>query len=333
MPVLNFGDVAVPLYTTQMSSPSLKVMDSKGAIYYIPLIGEDGCVATGTKELYYEESSFNTCKTLTLPAGCYSIELRGGFGGGKCNASDDAEQTPEIVRYNLRIQKPIEISLMRGGDGNSSELTRGRGVGGGASGVASFIVAGDKIIESSGGNGERCTGIPNAYNINSASTHCSVNGTYGGAGGTNTSLMNAPGIGAQSWCSTGGLSVQEIITYTAPAGGGATSGNKGVGRTYTDDFASYIATEQNGSPSGGGNGGGLHLQYNGVEYTATGGQGGATVSYSCGGHTVYSYGGGGAGGVCYRILENDKIGCFDGADGASGSTNTSETSFIKIYRL
>ena len=333
MPVLNFGDVAIPLYTTQMSSPSLKLMDSKGAIYYIPLISEGGCIATGTKELFYEETSFNTCKTLTLPAGCYSLEIQGGAGGGTCNASDDADQMPKFVRYSLRIQEPMEISLFRGGDGKSSEMTSGRGVGGGASGLASFVVLSNRVVEAAGGNGERCTGVPNAYSVHSTNSHCSVNGTYGGAGGTDTQIMNAPGTGGQSWCSTGGLSVKEIITYHAPAGGGATAGAKGASRTMADSFVSYISSEANGSSSGGGNGGGLSITYNGNDYTAIGGKGGASVSYTCGGHTIYSHGGGGAGGVCYRVTTDDRIGCFNGADGASGSTNTSSVSFIRIYRL
>ncbi len=333
MAYLNFGDIQVPLYTSQVSSPTLKVMDSKGVMYYIPLISEGGCVATGVKELFYEETSFNTCKTLDLPAGCYRIEMQGGFGGGKCNVGDDAEQMGDTIGYNLRLQQPMTISLFRGGDGNSSALSAGRGVGGGASGLASFAVLSDgTVIEASGGSGEQCAGIPAGYSISSANASCSLIGTYGGSGSVDSSVSHSRGGAGQAWCSSG-TTVQEIITYKAPSGGGSKSGAAGAYGTLMDSFVSYTTAPGSGSMSGGGSGGGIQITYNGATRIGTGGAGGATVSYTCGNHTVYSYGGGGGGGACYRVTTNDAVGCFDGMDGASGSTNTSTTSYIKIYKL
>ncbi len=333
MAVLNFGDVQVPLYTTQTSSPTLKVMDSKGVLYYIPLISEEGCVATGTKELYYEETDINTCKTLTLPAGCYRIELQGGFGGGACNVGDDAEQMGAVASYNLRIQEPMTVSLFRGGDGNSAEIIPGHGIGGSASGMDSFVVMGDEIVVASGGNGEACSGVPAAYSVTSANASCSVSGTYGGSGAETSTTSNSIGGSGQSWCSTGGTSVQEIKTYRAPSGGGSKGGKAGVARTMSDVNASYILTQTAGTSSSGGNGAGMSLIVDGVTFSASGGNGGATVSYSCGGRTAYSYGGGGGGAVCYHVIGTAKAGCFAGSDGASGSKNSSDTSYIKIYRL
>lgn len=335
MAVLNIGDFQIPLYTTQVSSPSLKVMDSKGVMYFVPLISEGGCVATGVKELFYEEQSINTCKTLTLPAGCYSVEMRGGFGGGACNASDDAGQMGQVARYSIRIQEPVEISLFRGGDGNDAAIDKGRGVGGGASGVDSFIIFNDEVVSAAGGAGEKCVGTQNAYGVSSTNSHCAVVGAVGGAGSVDNleGISSAPTPGAQSWCSTGGTSVQEIITYRAPAGGGSVSGINGAQGTVKDSFVSFISTQGAGTSAGGGDGGGVRMEYNGNTYVANGGIGGATVSYSCSGHTVYSYGGGGGGGICYRVTTDDRVGCFDGGDGASGSKSESSTSYIRVYRL
>ena len=333
MAVLNFGDVQVPLYTTQVSSPTLKVMDSKGMLYYIPLISEGGCIATGTKELYYEETEINTCKTLTLPAGCYRIELQGGFGGGQCNAGDDADQMGAVASYNLRIQEPMEISLFRGGDGNSAEIKSGYGIGGSASGLDSFVVMGDEFVVAAGGDGEKCAGVPAGYNVSSANAGCSVSGSYGGSGSLNTTNSNALGSSGQAWCSTGGTSIQEIKTYRAPSGGGAIGGAAGTVRAMADTNAVYNLTQTDGTSASGGMGGGMSLTVGDTTFSASGGNGGATVSYSCGGRTAYSYGGGGGGAVCYHVVDTTNAGCFGGTDGASGSTNTSSTSYIKIYRL
>ena len=108
-------------------------------------------------------------------------------------------------------------------------------------------------------------------------------------------------------------------------GGGAPSGNAGVG-------ASAVANSYGGNPGGvatsdsGGAGGDAWR----IVGSTSGGGGGATISFSCAGQTLYSYGGGGGGAIQARMSPGLNL---DGGAGASGTTGTSESSFVRIYRF
>lgn len=62
----------------------------------------------------------------------------------------------------------------------------------------------------------------------------------------------------------------------------------------------------------------------------SGGAGGATVSFSCAGQNLYSYGGGGGGAVESKTINSSNM---DGGAGGSGTTGTSDVSFVRIYRF
>lgn len=63
----------------------------------------------------------------------------------------------------------------------------------------------------------------------------------------------------------------------------------------------------------------------------SGGDGGATLSFSCGGQMLYSYGGGGGGGV--QASSNVPYRDVDGGVGGTGSTGASDTSYVRIYKF
>ena len=63
---------------------------------------------------------------------------------------------------------------------------------------------------------------------------------------------------------------------------------------------------------------------------ATGGIGGATVTYECGGKTAKTYGGGGGGGAYAGAYYTNSL---NGGDGGSGSSGSSDTSFVRIYKI
>jgi hypothetical protein len=65
---------------------------------------------------------------------------------------------------------------------------------------------------------------------------------------------------------------------------------------------------------------------------ATGGDGGETVTYTCGGQTAKSYGGGGG---SYEGAINSSVytPTVNGGNGGSGSSGTSDVSFVRIYKI
>lgn len=61
--------------------------------------------------------------------------------------------------------------------------------------------------------------------------------------------------------------------------------------------------------------------------STNGGAGGATVAFSCGGHTLNSYGGG-AVQAKFTLAVN-----MDGGAGGTGTTGASDTSYVRIYKF
>ena len=326
MQMIHIGDYTVPAYTSQMTTPSLKIRTSDGSMFYVPTIAEDMCIATGNTELYYEETDINTCKEITLPAGCWRVELSGGFGQGLCGSDDDIYQTGATETYTLRLNTETQIYVFRGGDGNApAAYVAGTGIGGGASGVDSFIVVKNQIKSAAGGGGELCQSGNPTYSteFDSNNLQCNLRPGYGGGGSPDRAGGQSGHNNTDSACK---------IFYGA-GGGGAPSGKSGSQATLND--ARFVATAPTAaSVARGGNGAGIKFtDTDGTTIAATGGRGGETQSWTCGGHTVYSYGGGGGGATCWVMNENSSVTCNSGTDGGSGSTGTSDTSYVKIYRL
>lgn len=93
MPAINIGDIQIVAETQQTSSPSLKLMNSSGTVYYVSAgLGDcpnrlklsDGIhtYTVGNWRLYYQAASVNSCDTIELPPGCY---YAGGAGGRAVN--------------------------------------------------------------------------------------------------------------------------------------------------------------------------------------------------------------------------------------------------------
>lgn len=324
MPAINIGDIQIPVQMVQNTTPSLKIMDASGTIYYVDAMmgacpdavkvsdGEN-VYSIGAQTLVYESNSFDTCETVTLTPGCYFVQVRGGRGGdGGNNAGSGGDA--EIQTHSFTITQQTDVFVFRGGDGNaggvniSGNITTGGG--GGASGVPSMVAFGDNVVISDGGSGGRGgRGVAN----NSEVYECGS----GGGGGVGADSNGLDAVAHYTWdynflmCGAGGGGAPN------GAGGGeasALSGGYGGG-------ASMAATHD-----AGGAGGNAWR----IVGSTDGGAGGATVSFSCGGHTLYSYGGGGGGAVQAKFTLAQNL---DGGAGGSGTTGTSASSFVRIYKF
>ena len=333
-PVIHIGDATIQTTVEQKTYPSLHIMDHTGAVYHVAVRAQDEQLATGTETLVYEQSAINTCETVTLDAGLYRAELRGGSGGlaSACNAG--AFNTPQLGTINttiIKLDAPTTISVFRGGDGNKGGVVNTHQTcGGGASGADSLIVLPTRTIRATGGVGIGCSMAANlsGYPQGAWYKYFYYNG---GGGGVSDMTQGLPGISVSSGIAAGG-------------GGGAPSGTGGAAATNT-------TAGSNATSAGGGNGGDA-TNPNGDSKTSNigyGGRGGANVTWTCGGQTITSYGGGGGGGACafankavcelYGGTYGDETGilcysdCANGGDGGSGSTGTSTDSYVKIYRI
>lgn len=116
----------------------------------------------------------------------------------------------------------------------------------------------------------------------------------------------------------------EVFYICGAGGGGATAGKAGNGSgggLYVGEAGTA------GSMSAGGNGGSFSRV--GVS-SKSGGKGGQTVTFSCAGQTLYSYGGGGGGAINTKALFPQTA---EGGAGGQGSSGTSESSYIRIYKV
>lgn len=324
MPVINIGDIQIPVQMAQKTTPSLKIMDATGTIYYVDAMAaacpnavkiSDGenIYSIGNQTLVYQAENFNSCDTVSLEPGCYYAEIRGGRGGDGGNNADSGGDA-QIQTYSFVISQQTDVVVFRGGDGNAGGVNQDDGIfsggGGGASGVPSMIAVDDDIIVSYGGAGGRGGG---GIGHNDNQTDCGRGG--GGNAGENSNGSDA--IANYTWTNS--------FLMCGAGGGGAPSGNAGVG-------ASAVANSYGGNPGGvatsdsGGAGGDAWR----IVGSTSGGGGGATISFSCAGQTLYSYGGGGGGAIQARMSPGLNL---DGGAGASGTTGTSESSFVRIYRF
>lgn len=331
MPAIHINNVEIQVYEQQYTSPTLHVQNTDGKIYHAIVIPQGGEFLDASEKLVYSADSINTCQPVTLEAGMYRVELRGGAGGkqSRCDYGlGRTNITANVVSQIFKLPTQTTVYAFRGGDGNDSpKVTSHQIPGGGASGVDSMLVIGDRAIVGIGAPGSQCFDIGES--------------AYPGGG-------LVIGLACQSTPS-GTYSVQDIkisnsniSTVHGCAGGGGGAPN-GVGGAAGSGTNFKTTAGKNATSDGGGNGGDAEnlLGDSKTKNIAYGGAGGKNVYWQCVGHTATSYGGGGGGASCILRQSStcEAVGswcysdCADGGDGASGSTGKSDTSYVKIYKI
>lgn len=324
MPAINIADIQIPVQMVQNTTPSLKIMDSSGVVYYadammgacpnaVKIYDGENTYSIGAQTLVYESDSFDVCETVTLVPGCYYVEVRGGRGGdGGNNVGSGANAT--IQSYNFVINQQTDVFVFRGADGNAGGVnTDGNiatGGGGGASGAPSLFAVNDVIIVSDGGAGGR-GGL--ATNNGGQAFECGSGG--GGGVGQNANGLNA--VAHYTW--------DYNFLMCGAGGGGAPNGLGGTDASALSGGYGGGASAAASLNSGGAGGNAWR-----IVGSTDGGAGGATVSFSCAGQNLYSYGGGGGGAVQAKFTLPVNM---DGGAGGSGTTGTSDVSFVRIYRF
>ena len=331
MPAIHVNNVEIQVYEQQYTSPTLHVQNTDGKIYHAIVIPDGGKFLDATEKLVYSADSINTCQPVTLDAGMYRVELRGGAGGkqSRCNVGlGTINPIANTVSQVFKLPTQTTVYAFRGGDGNDSDAVTDHQIpGGGASGVDSMLVVGDRAIIGIGAPSSQCFA-------------CSRIAYPDGAIVLGYSCQSTP---------SGTYSVQDIKVgnsvngdKVACAGGGGGAPN-GVGGAAGSNTKSKATAGENATTNGGGNGGDIE-NLTGDSQTkniAYGGAGGKNVYWQCAGHTATSYGGGGGGALCAFANSSSCASggqwcysdCADGGDGASGSTGKSDTSYVKIYKI
>ena len=320
---------------------TLHIMTHNGAVYdVVENIPSGSCIMGGTETLVYEATSFNTCQEISLKPGCYRVEMMGGLGGKNAECKDWAEQMmTDPLSGMFTLDSETTVYAFRGGDGMPGTVNKSGSYygsfGGGASGADSILVVGDRVFRARGANGQSCYRNSGTYqvcqNIINTSTGTSL-GTGGGYVETHTPRN-------QRVCVLNGGYGSAVKYYwnLGGGGGGAPSGTGGTTWQYNRDCPSdtVVGAGADATTAGGGDGGDVTNAYYKPDDTtpksATGGHGGANVTWTCGGQTIVSYGGGG-GGACISGYYGSGV-AIPGGDGGSGSTNTSTNSFIRIYKM
>ncbi|MFQ6777880.1 MAG: hypothetical protein ACLRFI_01105 [Alphaproteobacteria bacterium] len=321
MPVINVADVPINLVEQKPQGPRLNFMDSKGNIFYLPMM-KDECLNSinifdGTdvysgaqKSMYLSVDSFDSCDDIVLPAGCWSVELQGGKGGDGGNASGSGGDGETQV-YNFKLLQTTTVSVFRGSDGNKGTVNSSSnyyaGGGGGASGMPSMVKINDNVITASGGAG----GMGGQAKSQNSTYSCAAGGG-GNAGSNSNGLKAIASVGGNS-CGGGG--------------GGASSGKGGASASDSTWLIITIKVDSaaggNGTSTGGGAGGSVTQT---IGSDPKGGTGGKNVTKSCKNVSLVSYGGGGGG--AFATSGNTVA----GGNGGSGVSGNSETSKIIFYR-
>ena len=123
MPVINIGDIQIPVQMAQKTTPSLKIMDATGTIYYVDAMAaacpnavkiSDGenIYSIGNQTLVYQAENFNSCDTVSLEPGCYYAEIRGGRGGDGGNNADSGGDA-QIQTYSFVISQQTDVVVDR----------------------------------------------------------------------------------------------------------------------------------------------------------------------------------------------------------------------------
>lgn len=297
-------------------------------------VPQGSCVMSGTEELVYEANNINVCNSVVLEPGCYRAELRGGVGLKNDECVDFvALSETSIVSALFSLSEPTTIYAFRGGDGNPGTVnkhTNKHGTfGGGASGVDSLLVVGERVWRAEGGAGNTCTISYNNSALNRlyTATAVTIGNGFGGKSGLSGSVNGYRAF-----------RVYKNDTFGVGGGGGGAPDDKGGTSWQYNYVSSYsgvsVGAGENGSADGGGNGGDSTSckTYKCTELlSATGGVGGKNVTWNCGGQVATSYGGGGGGATIYGASSTSYY--ANGGNGGSGSTGTSDTSFIRIYKM
>ncbi len=319
----------------------LKVLLPDGTLYQSTSIPDGGYIIRNTEKLYYEETDINTCKTLTLPPGNYRIEIKGGKGGGNAAFGTGYTYQGEIKNHSFKADTETTIQIFRGGDGTAI-CTPGRIPSAGSSGVDSLLLINDTTVRAIGGHGVPCT---NRTYITEIQKNWIFTQSIGGGGGAIENIYNYYNEDLNRGMPT-------LVTHNydgmvaGGGGGGAPDGTpKGSSASINpskfercmSDGANCIGHATIGTAATkdqGGNGGDAYASYYNQSLTAVGGQGGKTTTWPCGTTHAYSYGGGGSGAICgggFMPGGPSNLSCTDGDDGGSGSTGTSDTSYIRIF--
>ena len=321
---------------------TLHIMTHNGAVYdVVENIPSGSCIMGGTETLVFEADTFNTCQDVTLKPGCYRVEMMGGLGGKNEICKDWAEQMiTEPLSGMFTLDSETTVYAFRGGDGMPGTVNKSGNYygsfGGGASGADSVLVVDDRVFRARGANGQSCYRSDGStyqvcQNIINTATAVSF-GTGGGYVETHTPRN-------QRVCVLNGDygSAYKYYWNLGGGGGGAPSGTGGTTWQCNRDCPSDTVVDAgaDATTAGGGDGGDVTNAYykpgDTTPKSATGGRGGANVTWTCGGQTIVSYGGGG-GGACISGYYGSGV-AIPGGDGGSGSTNTSTNSFIRIYKM
>ena len=335
MPAIHINNVDIQVYEQQYTSPTLHVQNTDGKIYHAIVIPQDGKLFDASEKLVYSENSINTCQPVTLDAGMYRVELRGGAGGkqSRCNSGlGTTNPIANTVSQIFKLPTQTTVYAFRGGDGkDSEEVTFHQIPGGGASGVDSMLVIGDRAIVGPGAPSSQCFSLnPGAYPKGSPSLDYECQSTPSG-----TYAIENIAIG------------QAVGSTYYGCGGGGGSAPNGIGGTsvsYTNVKITAGTNATSGVHGKGGDGGDAEnlMRDSQNKNTARGGIGGDNFTRECAGHTAVSYGGGGGGATCMLYNPNTCAStttswcysdCADGGNGASGSTDQSDTSYVKIYKI
>lgn len=337
MPVVHIGNIEYVATATQRTAPSLHIMNANGDVYHVAVLPADGDVemSHAREELVYQANAVNTCESVTLPAGFYRAELRGGAGGlpggglvrcrtgvGRINFNG------ETVSATFKLDKSGTVYVFRGGDGNDApgEEFNGRysSVGGAASGVDSMVVVGGRVIMAHGGNGSFCGASIVYSSPGGGAAALAKHACSGGGGGYAVSYGATVLDGKETFSDE---------RFSCGAGGGGAPFGRGAAAHDTYDLAAGNA----GNANSGGDGGDA-VCFQDTSLVGRGGRGGENVAWQCGGATAYSYGGGGfchhyAPTECAQYGRRCGVFSFDGGPGGSGSTGGSDVSFVKIYKI
>ena len=332
MPAIYVNNVDIQVYEQQYTSPTLHVQNTDGKIYHAIVIPDGGEFLDASEKLVYSADSINTCQPVTLDAGMYRVELRGGAGGkqSRCNVGlGTINPIANTVSQVFKLPTQTTVYAFRGGDGNDSDVVTNHQIpGGGASGVDSMLIIDDHAIVGIGAPSSQC--------FNS-----SISAYLSGGAAISFRCQSTP---------SGTYAIENIeigqaigTTYYGCGGGGGGAPN-GIGSTSVSYINVKITAGTNATSDGGGNGGDAE-NLTGDSQTKNlgiGGAGGKNVYWQCAGHTAVSYGGGGGGATCMLYDQNSCVppstswcysDCADGGNGASGSTGNSDTSYVKIYKI
>jgi len=332
MPAIHINNVDIQVYEQQYTSPTLHVQNTDGKIYHAIVIPQGGELFDASETLVYSENSINTCQPVTLDAGLYRVELRGGAGGKQSWCRNGLGKTNPIANMVSQIFKlPTQTTVyaFRGGDGNNSPAVTGHQIpGGGASGVDSMLV-----IPSQGA----------IIGIGAPSSQCFDASFLGFPAGARHIAFYCQSTPAGTYSIENIRSTHSYLHSAYVCGGGGGGAPNGVGGGAASNTKLKATAGTNATSDGGGNGGDAEnlMGDSQTKNRGIGGKGGKNVYWQCAGHTVVSYGGGGGGGEC-ALYEDASCktfntccypDCADGGDGASGSTDTSDTSYVKIYKI